>query len=367
MRRPIFVLVLLFLLLTSCTGPTPTVVTERIADENLIGSIKQDAPCYRGPDPRFGIATKLKNDSQISIIGASEKGEYAVINDPYNSGKICWVDLSAVDISSDIVAKTFMDLAVDNPDLSLLDPEELLAEFMKLNMNDPEDPDNSEIFDMVLEFNIMVAYRCPDEWETRQAEESDDSDDSSAVGQAAHDVCTLGGLICHTYSTIDNSLTECGYLVFPVYYFQKIDCSDPSDCVTGTPPSVEFIPCTPTTNPPAPYILNLTLCWIGPGPEYEGVSSLEENTYVEVLGVGENSDYIVITNPRYNRPCWVKDSDIELDGLNVADMRIFEIPIQDDLPDSPEMGCMVASSPSAAPKCIKPCPDPVAYPVSCEP
>lgn len=336
--------------------------------------MKQDTPCYFGPAPGFGIAAKLRPESQISIVGASGKGEYVVIDDPINLGQLCWVDSKDVHIPSDSLAVAFADLALGNPELpdndsgdgsvSDLGGDNLLAEFMKLNVVDPEDSDNSEDFDLVTEFYYLVKYHCLNNQKEQSSEESDESD---PVGQAAHDVCTLGGLICHNYSVIENSLTECGYLVFPVYYFKKVDCSDSSDCVTSTPPSVEFILCTPTPNPPTPYILNLTLCWNGPGPEYEGISSLEENTYVEVLGVGENSDFIVVTNPRYDRPCWVKESDIELDGLDVAGLRIFEIPVQDSSPGFPEMGCLVASSSAAAPECLKPCPDPVAYPVSCEP
>ena len=78
------------------------------------------------------------------------------------------------------------------------------------------------------------------------------------------------------------------------------------------------------------------LCWNGPGPGFEVISSLEANTPVEVLGMGVDGDHIVITNPRYNRPCWVNETDIELNGLDLSRLPIFGIPEQESSPDSRE-------------------------------
>ena len=344
MRKPIFVLILFLLLLTSCSPSSPTISSIEITDMDLSGSVKLDTSCYRGPDPKFGIATELKKDVQISIVGASEGGDFVVINDPTNIGKICWANFHNINISW----------------------EALLLEFMKLNVNNPDSPDSSENdTDWAGLSPSLVQYHCQDNAIGEAASGEGDGTPTLTADQALHESCS--GWICHNSATIDDSYIDCGELVYPAYIIQSEGCADNSDCVTSTPPPVEFIACTPTPTPLPPIILNLALCWNGPGPGYDVISSLQENTYADVLGTGLGGGYIVITNPRYNRPCWVKETDIELYGLNIADLPIFGIPEKDPSLDSPEMGCMVASSPSAAPKCIKPCPDPVSYPNTCEP
>jgi len=348
MWKPILVLILFILLLTACSTASPTFGSINITEADLVGVVKQDTSCYRGPDSRFGIATELKKDFQISIVGASERGDYVVINDPLNIG-ICWAELKDIGISS----------------------EDLLAEFMKLNTADPDSSDNEN--DMACLSPILVKYHCPGTKKPASGEEPEPP--TLTAGQALHKSCNdaLGLFGCHSSAAIDSYYTDCGELVYPAYYILRDDCEGNSDCVTSTPPPVEFIACTPIPTLPAPMILNLTLCWNGPGPGYDVISSLQPNTSVDVLGTGLGDGYIVITNPRYDRPCWVKESDIKLNGLNVAEMPIFGIPEQDgpadspDSPDSPVLGCWVAGSPSVAPKCIKPCPDPVAYPNTCDP
>ncbi len=186
-----------------------------------------------------------------------------------------------------------------------------------------------------------------------------------SVGGILHGYC--GNFICHASDTIDDFLTECGDLVYPVIYFPRVDCSEKSGCVTSTPPPVEFIPCTPVPPLPSPIILNLTLCWNGPGPGYEVISSVEQSTVVEVLGAGIDGDHVVITNPRYNRPCWVNETDIELNGLDLTGLPIFRIPEQSGSSISPEIGCWVKTTRSGSAKCISPCPDPKVYPDECEP
>jgi len=354
MRKQNFIIILFLLILTSCSTSnptlTPTIGSIDITDADLSGAVIQDTSCYRGPGPRFGIATELKKGVQISIVGASEGGDFVVIDDPTSIDKICWAKFHDIDIGL----------------------EELIAEFMKLNIDNHDSSDNDT--DIAYLSPILVKLFCPkpDKHENAMGEaDSGEGPPTLTADQALHEACS--GWICHNSAAIDEYYTDCGEFVFPAYYIQNEDCADNSACVTSTPPPVEFIACTPTPTQPAPIILEIVLCWNGPGPGYDVISSLEANTPVEVLGVGVDGDHIVITNPRYDRPCWVKETDIELYGLNLAGMPIFGIPEQDgssdspDSPDSPTMGCLVASSPSAAPKCIKPCPDPIAYPNTCEP
>jgi hypothetical protein len=54
-------------------------------------------------------------------------------------------------------------------------------------------------------------------------------------------------------------------------------------------------------------------CFDGPGPMYAVVSSLQPGALVEIIGISENGEYIVILNPCYpGVPCWAEEGSIEL-------------------------------------------------------
>ena len=93
MWKKVIGLVLLVFLLTACSPSSPTVVPTEIPELDRSGIVKQDTSCYLGPGTGFGIAVELKKDFQISIVGASESGDYVVINDPQNKARICWAIL----------------------------------------------------------------------------------------------------------------------------------------------------------------------------------------------------------------------------------------------------------------------------------
>ncbi len=83
----------------------------------------------------------------------------------------------------------------------------------------------------------------------------------------------------------------------------------------------------PTPTPQKPQMINSTLCWLGPGPKYEVVSSLSKGQAVEVIGRGNTDGWIIINNPLYNDPCWVQSFDIQLDAsIDVAALKIFYPP-----------------------------------------
>jgi predicted outer membrane repeat protein len=121
---------------------------------------------------------------------------------------------------------------------------------------------------------------------------------------------------------------------------------------------------------PNPYVLEATLCWVGPGPAYETVGSLQPGTQVEILGTGEGGGYIVVNNPRYNRPCWVKEDDIDPDGFDLSNATVHARPLlPSPIPHSdksPQTGCWIPnlSSPDGR-SCQDPCSDPDKYPEPC--
>lgn len=116
-------------------------------------------------------------------------------------------------------------------------------------------------------------------------------------------------------------------------------------------------------------ILKLSLCWVGPGDPYDVISSIPPETRVELLGTGEGGGYLVILNPRYGVPCWVKEGDADVGGLDLSDLPVFKIPpLPTPTPTPvPPVGCLVSSGQTSAPKCVYPCPDVNQYPDTCTP
>ncbi len=93
--------------------------------------------------------------------------------------------------------------------------------------------------------------------------------------------------------------------------------------ITVTP----TITATPTATPSPPTIRRDTLCWLGPGPIYPVVSSIQQGTVVELLGVGALEGWFVINNPRFNLPCWVDADDLDVDpNLDLTVLIIFPVP-----------------------------------------
>jgi hypothetical protein len=123
---------------------------------------------------------------------------------------------------------------------------------------------------------------------------------------------------------------------------------------------------------PQPYVLELTLCWVGPGPGYETVSSLQPGTQVEILGTGEGGGFIVVNNPIYNRACWVEEDDIDPDGFDLSNAPVHaRPPLASDTPsigEPPPSGCWVPDlTVLLGKKCVDPCPDSTKYPEPCSP
>jgi hypothetical protein len=84
---------------------------------------------------------------------------------------------------------------------------------------------------------------------------------------------------------------------------------------------------TPISTPQNPLVLRATLCWIGPGPAYPTVSALKVNERVKLLGRGSISGWYIVENPIYHDPCWVQESELQIEpGTDLASLRIFNPP-----------------------------------------
>ncbi len=89
---------------------------------------------------------------------------------------------------------------------------------------------------------------------------------------------------------------------------------------TETPTSIfTETPAAPTEKPEIkpPALIAQTGCWTGPGDTYTLISNIELNDRgrknVTILGMGTEPGWIVIRNPYFNNPCWVKIEDMDID------------------------------------------------------
>ncbi len=126
---------------------------------------------------------------------------------------------------------------------------------------------------------------------------------------------------------------------------------DPQDLATVTP--------SPTEQPSQPTVNRDTLCWKGPGPDYDTISSLLVGTVVEILGRGVEGDWWVIDNPRYpGAACWTPGKDIKVDPDFPYPETLFEIPPLPTATPAPLQGCLYQGPNDNQPVCypINSCP-----------
>ena len=57
---------------------------------------------------------------------------------------------------------------------------------------------------------------------------------------------------------------------------------------------------------PELYLEEIALCWVGPGPLYEVVNSIPQGSSVELVGIGDVEGFLVVQEPKYQRPCWLQ-------------------------------------------------------------
>jgi hypothetical protein len=82
-----------------------------------------------------------------------------------------------------------------------------------------------------------------------------------------------------------------------------------------------------TTTPQPTTVLRVALCWEGPGDVYPVVSGLKAGEEVELIGQGSIAGWLIIKNPIYKDPCWVKATDLQLDpNINISALKIVYPP-----------------------------------------
>jgi hypothetical protein len=83
----------------------------------------------------------------------------------------------------------------------------------------------------------------------------------------------------------------------------------------------------PVPTPQDPLVARAALCWWGPGPVYDVISSLKENIRVRLVGRGSIPGWVLVDNPTYHVPCWVQDVYLQIEpGTDLSTLQIFTPP-----------------------------------------
>jgi hypothetical protein len=96
---------------------------------------------------------------------------------------------------------------------------------------------------------------------------------------------------------------------------------------TSTPGATASPTAAISATPQSPLVARDTLCWVGPGNQFEVVSAVHTGAKVELIGQGTISGWYIIRNPIYHDPCWIQASDMQLPpGFNTATLPFFSPP-----------------------------------------
>lgn len=94
---------------------------------------------------------------------------------------------------------------------------------------------------------------------------------------------------------------------------------------------------TPTISPPTeevkrkpPVVVTFAACYTGPDESYTFISNIDPSIrksgkeVVEILGVGNEPGWVVIRNPYFNNPCWMKQEYMEIgDHIILSDYPVM--------------------------------------------
>ncbi|MEB2333564.1 MAG: hypothetical protein OZ914_04520 [Anaerolineaceae bacterium] len=96
---------------------------------------------------------------------------------------------------------------------------------------------------------------------------------------------------------------------------------------TPPPPTETFTPAftntpseppTQTPKPQPPVVVKFAGCYKGPGENYGLISNIDPSIrksgkqLVNILGVGSEPGWIVIENPYFHNPCWIRIENMEI-------------------------------------------------------
>jgi hypothetical protein len=94
----------------------------------------------------------------------------------------------------------------------------------------------------------------------------------------------------------------------------------PPPTETATPAFTDT-PASPPTETPEPYppaVIVFAGCYRGPGETYTLISNIDPSIrksgrqVVTILGIGNEPGWIVIRNPYFNNPCWIRQENMDI-------------------------------------------------------
>jgi hypothetical protein len=262
LKRVLFFAIAFMLISSACNYPG--IRSIQVTDAERIARVKQETPCREGPGPSYEVVTVLEAGMEVVLIGVSQRGKYVVLQQPDRPVEHCW-GLS----------------------LDFLTGDYLLAEFMKLNVQDPPDDSTPDISMAYIELEVVQ----PSELQR--------------VQQAG-----------------------------PTSTFRQRDVPVPS---TSTPrvaapisgDSLDLAP-TVTMDPRFGQTVHVnrdTLCWRGPGPAYEVVHALFSGQDAKAIGHDASNEWYILDSPVYpGTNCWAQRDAVDSPTEQIA-LPIVPVPL----------------------------------------
>ncbi len=98
----------------------------------------------------------------------------------------------------------------------------------------------------------------------------------------------------------------------------------PAGLPTATP--LAAVP-TGTAVDQRPLVTTDTLCWVGPGNQFEVMSAIRSGTRVDLLGRGTIAGWYIVRNPIYHDPCWILATALQIEpSVNITGLPYFSPP-----------------------------------------
>lgn len=96
---------------------------------------------------------------------------------------------------------------------------------------------------------------------------------------------------------------------------------------SATPIPTDTVSPLPVPTPQDPLVARAALCWWGPGPVYDVISSLKQDIRVKLVGRGSIPGWLLVDNPTYHVPCWVQDIYLQIDpNTDLSTLQVFTPP-----------------------------------------
>ena len=127
--------------------------------------------------------------------------------------------------------------------------------------------------------------------------------------------------------TPETSRTEPAETLFAIETGDALTLSAAYGTSTATPVPNTTIPLVTAVPSQGSVVLQDTLCWEGPGDQYEVVSAVRKGIVVEVIGRATIVGWYILRNPIYHDPCWVQASALKIDpNLDTSGLPFFSPP-----------------------------------------